>query len=185
MKCVASVLAFDTHCPVYIKSSPTDNNSLVEGEVLFSRTVDTKTFYTILIKREGNEFQLKEDVSSDLVRFRKVTKEKPSPSRRLANVSESNKKDSHSEQKSQTKTNSAKEVKPKLNSCEKEVGRHCDMSISTSNSTISTRDSVRMSTPRGLSGNGARWDERSIDVELPRWFVSDNRVKDHLTCKYR
>jgi len=185
-KC-ASVLAFDTHCPVYIKSSPTDNNSLIEGEVLLSRTIDMKTFYTILLNKEGNEFQLKQDVPSDLIRFRKITKEKPSPSRRVTNVSESNNKDLHSEQKSQTRTNSEKEAQPKeLNSREKEVNGHCDMSISTSNSTISTRESVRMSTPRGRSfGNGARWDERSIDIELPRWFVSDNRVKDHLACKYR
>lgn len=195
MKC-SSELTFDTHCPVYLNSSPTDNNILVEGEVLLSRTDNAKTFYTILLKRETNEFQLKHDVPSDLLTFRKVTKESTSPSRRVTDVSEPNHTvQLHSEQKSQTMINSAKEVQPKrlaspekevLASPEKEVNGHCDMSISTSNSTISTRDSGRMSTPRGRDGNrnGGVWDGRSIDIELPDWLVSDNRVKDHLACKY-
>ena len=185
MKC-ASELAFDTRCPVYIKSSLTGNNPLVEGEVLLSRTDGTKTLYTILVKTEGNEFQLKHDVSSDLVGFRKITNKNTSSSRRVTDVSEPNNQDLHSEQKPRPKTNSAKEAQPKrVNSPEKEVNGHCDMSISTSNSTISTRDSGRMSTPRGRSGNrnGTIWDGRSIDIELPKWFVSDNAVKDHLRCK--
>eukprot|EP00986_Skeletonema_menzelii_P013768 scaffold8377_cov139-Skeletonema_menzelii.AAC.4 len=185
MKC-ASELTFDTHCPVYIKSSPTDSDTVVEGEVLLSRTDDTKTLYTILLLKEGNEFQLKHDVPFDLLRFRKVAKENSVSSQRVTENSESNSKVSlHSEQKSETKTNSAKEVQPKqLNFPEKEGSGHCDMSISTSNSTISTRDSGRMSTPRGRSGNrNTIWDGRSIDIELPDWFVSDNRVKDHLCCE--
>mmetsp|Transcript_31937 Transcript_31937/g.54476 ORF Transcript_31937/g.54476 Transcript_31937/m.54476 type:complete len:1288 (-) Transcript_31937:917-4780(-) len=97
MKC-ASELAFDTRCPVYIKSSPTDNNALVEGEVLLSRTDGKKTLYTILVKKEGNEFQLKHDVPSDLVGFRKITNKNNSPSRRVTDVSEPNNQDLHSEQ---------------------------------------------------------------------------------------
>lgn len=188
MKC-ASELTFDTHCPVYLKSSLTDNNTLVEGEVLLSRTDDAKTLYTILLKKETNEFQLKHDVPSDLLTFRKAAKESTSTSQRVTEASELNQPvQLHTVQKPQTKTHSAKEVKPKLlASPEKEVNSHCDMSISTSNSTISTRDSGRMSTPRGLGGNtsnGGVWDGRSIDIELPDWLVSDNRVKDHLACKY-
>ena len=176
----ASELAFDTHCPVYIKSSPTDDTSLVEGEVLISRTDDTKTFYTILVKKEGNEFQIKQDIPSNLLRFRKITKENVSPLQRVTNGSKSNNEDMHTEPQSQ------KDPPKQLNSHEKNVNELCDMSILTSNSTIATRDSERMSTPRGRgrSGNGTRWDERSIDIELPNWFVSDNAVKDHLKCKY-
>ncbi len=133
MKC-ASELAFDTHCPIYIKSSPTDSNIEVEGEVLLSRTDDAKTLYTILLLQEGNEFQLKHDVPFDLLTFRKVAKENTIPTRRVTENSESkNKVSLHSEQKSETKTDSAKEVQPKqLRFPEKEGSGHCDMSISIS-----------------------------------------------------
>jgi len=159
----ACELAFDTRCPVYINSSPTDNNNhLVEGEVLLSRTDDTKTLYTILIKKKGNEFQLEHDVPSDLVRFRKAEKENNSPSQRVPNVSEPN---LHSEER---------EAQTKMKGPEREIIGHCGMSISTSNSTISTKDSGHMSTLRGHR------DGRSIDIELPHWLVSDNAVREHL-----
>jgi hypothetical protein len=179
----ATELAFDTHCPVYIKSPSTDKTSLREGEVLLSRTDNTaKTCYTILVKADANEFQLIHDVPASQLKYRKIERENTSPSlsRRASNNSESNDQDLHAEEKSQ----STKEDKPeKLNTPDRELNDRCDMSISTSNSTISTRPSL--STPRGGRGdNVIRWNEQSIDIQLPSWFVSDNAVKDHLRCKF-
>ena len=179
----ATELAFDTHCPVYIKSLSTDNTSLREGEVLLSRTDNTeKTSYTILVKAEANEFQLIHDVPASQLKYRKIEKEitSPSLSRHASNNSESNDQDLHAEEKSQ----STKEDEPeKLNTPDRDMNDGCDMSISTSNSTISTRPSL--STPRGGRGdNVIRWNEQSIDIQLPSWFVSDNAVKDHLRCKF-
>ena len=132
----ATELAFDTHCPVYIKSLSTDNTSLREGEVLLSRTDNTeKTSYTILVKAEANEFQLIHDVPASQLKYRKIEKEitSPSLSRHASNNSESNDQDLHAEEKSQ----STKEDEPeKLNTPGRELSDRCDMSISTSNSTI-------------------------------------------------
>jgi hypothetical protein len=180
----ATELAFDTHCPVYIKSLSTDNASLREGEVLLSRTDNTtKTCYTILVKAEANEFQLIHDVPASQLKYRKIEKENTSPpslSRRASNNSESKDQDLQEEEKSQ----STKEDEPeKLKTPDRDMNDRCDMSISTSNSTISTRPSL--STPRGGRGdNVIRWNEQSIDIQLPSWFASDNAVKDHLRCKF-
>ena len=169
-------LAFDTHSPVYLKTT-TDKSSPDEGEVLLSKNIaDEKTLYTILIKKEGNQFHLKYDVPSDQVSLKKTAESSASSPEQSANLS-----DLHAEQEPHAKTMLPKETTPKIL---KSPGENCDMSISTSNSTISTRDSGQLSTPRGRIGNAAHWDKRSIDIVLPHWFVSDNEIKDHLGCKF-
>ena len=162
-KKTAAELAFDTRCPIHFISS--SDNNLVEGEVLFSRTDCTSSLYTIILKKEGNEFEIMHDVPANLVKFRKIEKENSRPS-------------------DQTETNSTKKDQDKQwNPGEHEVNWQFETA---SNSTISTRDSTRVSTPRGRGhcDNGTRWDECSIVIRLPHWFVSDNAMKDHLRCKF-
>jgi hypothetical protein len=188
-KKMPSELVFDTYCPVYVKSSPKDNTGLLdEGEILLNRTDGLETMYTIQLKREANEFQLIRDVPSTLVKYRKIEKENVGYSRRV--TTEPNSDDDSSslvDHVSQSETNltkeepRAKEDEPKQMNSDwnwwNQYVEPCSMSMSTSNSTISTKESALAR----ITGN--QWNGRSIDILLPQWLVHKNGEKYRLNRK--
>ena len=186
-------LVFDTYCPVYVKSSPKDNTGLLdEGEILLNRTDGTETMYTIQLNNEANEFQLIRDVPSSLVKYRKIEKENVGYSRRVttepSNDEGSSSHVDHMTQSqtnlSQSQTNPTNEDEPRRMNSDwnwwNQYDEHCSMSMSTSNSTISTKESALA---RFTGGNTNKWNGQSIGINLPSWFFHDNGEKYRLNRK--
>jgi hypothetical protein len=74
----AKALAFGLDCPVHVSSPSGSASHLIEGKILFCTPVPASIknsqgssfLYTILIIKEGNQFQVMNDVPSPRVRYR-------------------------------------------------------------------------------------------------------------------
>ena len=174
----AESLSFGIDCPVNVAPSCEDKSPLLQGKVL----MHTKKSYTILINKEGNQFQVMTGVTQDRVTFRRVEEVESSAAQpnKIAVAPELN-------------DNVQKEKLPSPQQPHSDKPRWQPPSLhkkaieDNDNSTITSLDSAQASSRRQLAGGSIpRKQSDNVDCRIyfPHWMIPDNVSRQRLFCEY-
>jgi len=193
-------LAFGPNCPVYVSSTRGQEAHLLKGKILTTFTsvnnLQAGSFiHTILINKEGNQFQVMKDVPSECVKYRKVIEtELPTPTNKNSSSDQDMRDDDdiqdegpRAHQSQANKTSTSRRAPANSTSyhtaAEENYSQTSSRHFFSSNSTITTVDLAPASSRRvNVDGTSISASSSSVKcrVYFPRWLVHDSASKQRL-----